>query len=93
MGAAKLLELITIELKLAHTLLELPDADQGDPTDPESAARVINHADAALEAVRSFMPKARLSATERAYIESELEYLAREVQAHRRGERVSKKRK
>jgi hypothetical protein len=33
MDAAKLLECITIELKLAGTLLALADPDMGDPTD------------------------------------------------------------
>ena len=66
MDAAKLLECITIELKLARTLLE---------------------------AVRTFMPKANLSTTERAYIESELSYLEGQVQARRSGEEKARRKK
>jgi hypothetical protein len=95
MDAAKLLECITIELKLARTLLALADPDMGDPTDPEGAACVIDHARTALEAVRTFMPKANLSITERAYIESELSYLERKIQARRSSgeEKASRKKR
>jgi hypothetical protein len=87
MNAAKLLEAITLELKLARTLLELADPDLGDPTDAEGAARVIQHGRTALEAARTFMPSAKLAATELAYLESELTYLeeAFEVRCKREG--------
>ena len=66
MDAAKLLEVITIELKLARTLLE---------------------------AVRTFMPKANLSTTENACIESEFSYLEGQVQARRSGEEKARRKK
>ena len=88
MDAAKLLELITLELRLAHMLLELAEADTGDPTDPEGAARIIQYGRSALEAVRTFLPAARLSVTELVYIESELSYLEAKFEA--RGKRGRK---
>jgi len=93
MDTAKLLESITIELKLARTLLELAAPDMRDPTDPEGTARVIHHARTVLEAVRTFMPKADLSLAERAYIESELSYLESEFQARGAGEEKASRKK
>lgn len=68
MDPAKLLELITIELKLARALLELAAPDGRDPSDPEGTDRVIHHARTALEGARTFIPRANLSITERIYL-------------------------
>jgi|SRR5579862_8075369 len=80
MDPVKLREFITIELKLARTLLQLADPGMGDPADPDGEARVIEHAYDALEMVKKFIPKAGLPQGEREYYVEELTRLERELQ-------------
>jgi hypothetical protein len=93
MDAAKLLELMTIELKLARALLTLADSDAAESTDPEGAIRVLDLAGTALETVRTFMSEANLPAAERAYIESELTSLEKEVQTRHCGQETARRKK
>lgn len=46
------LDFINTELTLARTMLRIADTEMAVPADPDSAARVINHARAALQAAR-----------------------------------------
>jgi hypothetical protein len=93
MDPTNLLELITIELKLARALLELAAPDVRDPSDPEGTDRVIHHARTALEGARTFMPKANLSMTERTYLEGELSYLEAAFQGLPAGQEKASRKK
>jgi len=89
--AAKLLELMTSELKLANTLLAVADPDDRDPPDPETAVRILDHAHAELEMVRIFLPAANLPAAERVYIESEVSFLEENIEARHGGQETTRR--
>ena len=82
MDAEKLLEAISLQIKLARILLQIATPDTDDPSDVRVEARVVEHAGQALQLVRTLLRDAQVADGERAYIESELSQLEKDSNAH-----------